>query len=193
MGKNNDIGLIPDKEVDTATRMLFLKTCFKLYLPFFILSFLVFGFLKGLFVAAFLNLITALIVMFLSDKISNVPKTLYTTKDANISVREQMQGTLKSVKVLKMNKQYKQAPESVNNILLKDPDFHDALFVKSQILNEDFNNQEGGKKCLKIVIDRSDTGQQFIHGYLPYLDNFENLKTKTINRNQGENSIENKI
>jgi hypothetical protein len=42
--------------------------------------------------------------------------------------------------------------------VLKDPKFHEALFVKAQILHEGFNNIDGAKKYLRIVIDQAETG-----------------------------------
>ena len=46
----------------------------------------------------------------------------------------------------------------VNIILQKDPKFHEAMLVKAQILHEGFNNVDGAKKYLKIVIDQAEQG-----------------------------------
>ena len=94
--------------------------------------------------------------MFLTDKISDTTKILFDATKANISISEQMHGTLKAVKVAKMNKEYSKALEIVNFILQKDPEFHEAMFVKVQILYEGFNNIDGAKKYLKNVIDNGE-------------------------------------
>lgn len=159
MEKDKDIGIIPEKDFDSSNRTLFLKTYFKICVPLSLIFIILFGILKGILVAIVISFFAAVIVMFIAEKISNTTKILYGATEANISVREQMEGTLKSAKVAKMNKDYPEALKIVNNILLKDPKFYDALFVKAQILHDGFNNTDGAKKNLKTVIAQTETGQ----------------------------------
>jgi len=161
MKEFKDIGIIPIKNIDTGNRTLFFKTYFWIFCASSIpLGFACIFFIGiwGLLLLPVISFLATMCVMFISDKISDIIKIIYGATKANISVREQMQSVLKTVKVAKMNKEYSKAFEIVNSILLKDPEFHEALFVKAQILHEGFNNIDAAKKYLRIVIDKAEQG-----------------------------------
>ena len=159
MKGQNDIGIIPKKEVDSVDRTLFLKTFFWIWSPTTILFILIYGLIKGMFVSAVISFFGSILVMFITEKIANSSKVLYGIKNANITLREQLEGTLKAAKVAKMNKKYSTAIKIVNKILLQDPDYYEALFVKAQILHEGFNNTDSAKKYLKRVISQTQSNE----------------------------------
>ena len=155
-----DIGIIPEKEGNLTNRTFFLKTYFKICAPLFILFFVVFGFWKGLLASVTISFFASIIVIFVVEKLSSTTKILYGTTHANISVREQMMSTLETAKIAKMNKDFQMAIKIVNEILEKDPTFHDALFVKAQILHEGFRNTDSAKKYLKRIVEQAKSGQK---------------------------------
>lgn len=146
------IKIIPPREtdIDAGTRFfrMFLKLTAALALPLV----LIFGLLKGLVIDLVLSLALTVIGVMLLDRISQMLPALFGSREALISIRDQTTGTLKAVKVAKMNKEYKSAMEMVNEILEKDPSFYEAMFVKAQILHEGFSNTIGALKYLKTVM-----------------------------------------
>lgn len=170
--RNQDIGIIPEKDIDSPNRTLFLKIFFRITGPLTLLFLVVLG-IKGLLISFVICLFAAWIVYFIVDKLSDVIKILFGARAAIITVREQMEGSLKAVKVSKMNKDYPKALEMVNSILKKDPEFYEAMLVKAQILNEGYNNAGNAKKYLKRIIDNEKKGS-YVHTWASsYAENVE--------------------
>ncbi len=181
LDKFKSIGIIPSKDIDSLNRSLFIKTYFKICLPISLLFILVYGFLKGLLLAAGISLLAAIIIMFSAEKFSNVVKILYGGRRNIISRREQLQSVLGTAKLAKMNKDYSKAIGIVNDILLQDPDFYEAMLVKAQILSEGFNNTDSAKKYLQKVITNTQPDES-IHVWSSTL--YEQLETKkALNEN----------
>jgi len=159
MNENNDVGIKPQKNIHSEARTLFLKTAIRLFAPLFILFAFILGPVKGIFFSAAVSLAGTLLVLSVSDKIGNVSKLLYGGGEADISLREQMQGKLKAVRVAKMNEEFKTALDMVNEILQKDPDFYEAMFVKAQILDQGFQKPLTAKKYAQKVMNNTPKGQ----------------------------------
>ena len=176
LDKIKNIGIIPPKDSDSVNRTLFLKTYFKICFPISLPFIFLYGFLKGFVMAAGISLFATIIIMFVAEKFSNVAKILYGGRRSIISTREQLQSVLGTAKIAKMNKDYSRAIEIVNNILLKDPDFYEAMLVKAQILREGFNNNNSAKKYLKKVIAHTHSDES-IHVWSSTL--YEQLKRNT--------------
>ena len=150
--KFNNIGIKPPKDIDSVSRSLFFKTYFKIFFPLSLLFVFMFGIIKGPLISALISFPPTLILLFYADKFSNIVKLLYGGRKNIISTREQMQNVLKTARNAKMKKDYSKAIGIVNNILLQDPNFYEAMLVKAQILSEGFNNNDGAKKYLRKVI-----------------------------------------
>jgi len=65
--------------------------------------------------------------------------------------REQFSAELEKIKYSKRMEHFDDALRLVNELLHKDPDFPDALFLKAHILWEGFGNSEASKGILKRV------------------------------------------
>lgn len=150
--------IIPPKEKDISARTHFLSIFVKLFVAFAI-PFMLIGGLQGLIIDAIISLILTIFAVLFLDRISSIPAALFGLRKPIISIRDQTVGTLKAAKVVKMNKDYKRALEMVDDILNKDPQFYEAMIVKAQILDEGFENREGAKKYLKIVIENTDKAE----------------------------------
>ena len=159
MARYNDIGMTSKKNVDSIARTLFLKTYIKLFACFLILFVLLFGFAKGLMINTIACFFLTIIVMVGSNKIGNISKLLYGGRQARITLRERMISQLKAARVAKMNNEYKTALNMVNDILKKDPQFYEAMFVKAQILDRGFEKPVAAKKYLIKILNNTQKDQ----------------------------------
>ena len=75
-----------------------------------------------------------------------------------ICLREQLAGDLNIAKHHKACNRFDEALIKIEDVLAKDPDFPEALFLKAQILREGFEDLEAAKACLvkitKVEPDR---------------------------------------
>lgn len=177
--------IIPAKEKDIAARTHFLRIFIKLFVAFALPFMLIGGLWLGLVIDTAVSLVLTVIAVLFLDRLSGIPAALFGLRKPIISIREQTAGTLKAVKVLKMNKDYKKALDMVNSILEKDPDFYEAMVVKAQILSEGFENREGAKKYLKIVMENTDKTEN-LHSWAVSLSD-------QINSDCGESKSESTI
>jgi len=162
MEKYEKIGVIPMKDVDSVNRSLFLKAYVKVL--FLLSPFAGFGMgiigIWSLLLWPIVSLLTTASVMFILEHFSSGSiNILFGATKPNIPVREQMHGVLKTARFAKMHRDYPKALKIVNEILKKDPEYHDALFVKAQILYQGFDNSETAKKYCKMVIHKAEPGQ----------------------------------
>ena len=176
MTGHNNIGIKSPRDIDSGFRTLFLKTFVKLFAPVGILFIFIWGLVQGVIYAGFASLIGTFITMIITDKIGDVSKLLYGGNKANISLREQMQGRLKAVRVAKMNKDFKTAIAIVNDILDKDPEFYEAMFVKAQILEQGFRRTMSAMKYIRKVLDSTTEGET-LHTWASSLYDELSLKT----------------
>ena len=146
------IGVTPEKDVDTEARTRFAKIFFRFFLVFTIPWMLMAGPVKGFFISIGFTFAMSFLAMKTLDRAGDAWAYMLGHRKPIIDLREQMQGSLKAVRVSKMNKAYKTALDQVNHILDKDPEFHEAMFVKAQILEEGFGNYPGARKYLRKVM-----------------------------------------
>ncbi len=115
-------------------------------------------------IAFVVSLVVSLILMPILERFGrSTASFLYGGGYGSWSKREQLRGDLNTVKHHKMKKEYDQALKLVNEILKKDPDFSEALFLKAQILWEGFNNVAAAKGYLKQIIETKEDGDKTIH------------------------------
>jgi tetratricopeptide (TPR) repeat protein len=69
-----------------------------------------------------------------------------------IGLREQLAGDLNVVRHHKLFNRFDEALIKIENVLAKDPDFPEALFLKARILWEGFEDREAAKSCLLKII-----------------------------------------
>ena len=83
--------------------------------------------------------------------------------------REQLSADMARARFSKGKKQYKEALIIINEVLDKDPDFPEALFLKAQIVWEGYGNKELARrnldKILKLVADDDPVRRWVINYY----------------------------
>ncbi|MEE8299909.1 MAG: tetratricopeptide repeat protein [Desulfatiglandales bacterium] len=70
------------------------------------------------------------------------------------TLRETFAADLAKARYSKRQGRFKEALSIIENVLDRDPEFPDALYLKARILWEGFNNREGAAECLKKVMKR---------------------------------------
>jgi hypothetical protein len=88
---------------------------------------------------------------------------LYGTGRRTSSLREQLTGDLNVVRFHKMNRRFDRALETVEEVLAKDPDFPEALFLKAQVLWDGFEDYAGTSQCLQRVMEVSQDENATFH------------------------------
>ncbi|MDA8137955.1 MAG: tetratricopeptide repeat protein [Desulfobacteraceae bacterium] len=145
----------PLKDIDSAERTFFLRILLVflrwglLGLPLFIYWW---GWLGALF-WLLCCLTLAIIVEFSTDRLGHFAGIIYRGSNHTWTLREQFQGTLDIVRVLKRNRQFDAAMVKLEEILAKDPCFAEALFLKAQILVEGYGDTIQARRHLKLVLD----------------------------------------
>ncbi len=173
----------PARDVDIEARTHFLRVFIKLFVSLAIPFCLVLGIKAGLFADAIISLVLTVIAVRFLDRISSIPGYLFGNRQPIISLREQMQGTLKAVKVVKMNKDYKKALDMVNDIIEKDPEFYEAMLVKAQILCDGYGNIDGAKKYLNRILENADESDSVHSWALSYLEQISCNEKNAANKN----------
>ena len=69
-----------------------------------------------------------------------------------VSPRETLSADLEKAKSGKRNGEFEEAKEIIDQVLEKDPDFPDALYLKAQILWEGFEKRQEASECLQSVM-----------------------------------------
>jgi tetratricopeptide (TPR) repeat protein len=78
--------------------------------------------------------------------------SLYGIGRRTIDFREQLAGDLNVVRHHKLFNRFDEALLKIEDVLAKDPDFPEALFLKARILWEGFEDREAAKACLLKII-----------------------------------------
>lgn len=100
--------------------------------------------------------------MATSEGVSNASvNTLYGTGRINRGFREQYGGDLNRVRFHKMNGRYDESLIILEGVLAADPTFHEALFLRAQILFDGYRDTIGAKECpiklMKAAPDKNTT------------------------------------
>ena len=69
-----------------------------------------------------------------------------------VSLRETLSADLEKAKSCKRNGEFEEANEIIDQVLEKDPDYPDALYLKAQILWEGFEKKQKASECLQNVM-----------------------------------------
>ena len=86
-----------------------------------------------------------------------------------VSPRETLSADLEKAKSSKRNGRFKEAIGIIDQVLEKNPDFPDALYVKAQILWEGFEKRQEASECLQNVmrlIPQEDTLHRWASSFL---------------------------
>ena len=150
----------PLKNVDSADLALTFRNAVWAF-PYLAVMGLIWGYLARGFFGAVVGLVVAFLVSAAIGSASfavtgRIGKggvnTLYGLGRTTIGVRERMAGDLNVVRYHKLCKRFDEALLKIEEVLAKDPDFPEALFLKAQILREGFEDRQAAKECLLKII-----------------------------------------
>jgi len=143
----NKIKLKPIKDVDSANRTLHIRV---FCIPFPLLGIVgfIFGGITGLFLAAALCSLISLFTVFVSEGLGGIAGGLYDGRKPIWSIQEQYSADFSRARVQKMSKNYNESLMIIDKVLIEQPNYNEALFLKAQILAEGFDDIYDAKKCL---------------------------------------------
>ena len=111
------------------------------------------GALIGLMAAAVVSAMIGSTSSFFTGKISDSAiNTFYGLGRRTYGLREQLAGDLNVARHHKLFNHFDEALIIIENVLAKDPDFPEALFLKARILWEGFEDRKTAKECLLKII-----------------------------------------
>ncbi len=169
------------KERDLAT----ISRCTSVFLWSFGALFVVFLFtgmlnLYYLLMIALFSLAGSMMYLFSSHVISEFAcRLIFGNSKAKWSLRERLATELDKIKYFKRKGDFDAALRHVDDILAKDPEFPEVLFLKAQILHEEYGYSGRAKKCLEKVIQLVPEDEPFhkwASGYYENVCNKENEK-----------------
>ena len=141
----------PLKDFDTAKQALVLNNFIKVF-PFLAILGLVLKGVVGLLIAFVVSIVAVMISEMLSGFIGGSSQVLFGVGRRTMTLRDQLTGTMSIARNHKMNKRFEQALLSVEEVIAKDPEYPEALFLKAQILWEGFKDVAEAKACLKKIM-----------------------------------------
>ena len=140
------------KDVDTVRNAHILKY-FLWVFPFLAILGLVLKGILGVLIAIPVSAAVSMVSVMISGLIGGGSvNLLYGTGRRNIDVRDQLSGTMSQARCHKMRRDFGEALTLIEEVLDKDPNYPEALFLKAQILWEGFEDSTGTKVCLNKVI-----------------------------------------
>jgi tetratricopeptide (TPR) repeat protein len=155
-----EINMKPLKDVDSAGAALTLRNMLWV-LPYLSVMGLSMGYLAGGLLGAFIGLSAAVAVSAAVGAITTAFSGLlgggavdvfYGTGRRTIGLRDRLAGELNIARHHKLGERFDDALIKIEDILAKDPQYPEALFLKAQILWDGFGDADAAKQCLLKVI-----------------------------------------
>jgi tetratricopeptide (TPR) repeat protein len=150
----------PIGDVDSANAALTLRNTLWA-LPYLCILGLSLGYLACGLLGAFIGLMAATAVSAVIGSATTVftgllggvaVNVFYGLGRKTIGIREQLSGDLNVVRHHKLCNRFDEALIRIEDVLAKDSDYPEALFLKAQILYEGFQDREAAKSCLLKII-----------------------------------------
>ena len=135
------------KNIDSVNRTIHIRA-FCIPFPFLGIAGFIFGGITGLFLAAVLCLLISLFTVFVSEGLGGIASGLYGGRKPIMSIQERYSADFSRARVQKMNKKFDESLLIIDKVLIEQPDFNEALFLRAQILEEGFDDIYDAKKCL---------------------------------------------
>jgi tetratricopeptide (TPR) repeat protein len=162
--------MIPLKSDQRINRLLKLFT--RLF-PIFLLLGVIVGLTveKKIIIALSLpfSIIVSVFALFIIEILGNVSGSFY-WPSKKVNHRQELSAYLAKAKFSKGNGRFKDALSIINEVLDKDPDFPDALYLKGQILWEGFENSVESKKLFSRVMQLLSTEEELYYWSSYYID-----------------------
>jgi tetratricopeptide (TPR) repeat protein len=187
------------KDVDSANAALTLRNTLWA-LPYLAVLGLSLGYLAGGLPGAFVGLTVAATVSAVIGPATTILTGMVGGRAVNvfygigrktIGLREQLVGDLNVAKHHKLCDRFDDALIKIEDILAKDPEFPEALFLKAQILWQGFEDREAAKQCLLKIIKLEPDKETVFHRWALnlYGDIQKNAHFKKDDANVSSNKI----
>ena len=130
-------------------------------LPYLIVMGLIWGYLAGGSSGAWVGLVAAILVSAMVGFAKSIPdgapvksavNTLYGLGRQTMGNRKRPAGDLNVVRYHKLCNRFDQALLALEEVLAREPDFPEALFLQAQVLWEGFDDREGAKCSLMRIM-----------------------------------------
>lgn len=167
--------LNPLKNADSVAITHFLRIFLCLFAAFALIGILLAG-IKGVIIAAIFSLTASPLIMLITSWIGGFAGSFYVGRRPKWSLREQLEGDLNRARYHKTQNRFDQAISIADEILAKEPEFPEVLFLKAQILWEGFEDSKGAKRYLKKVLEVTSAKEQTIRQWASSL--YDELETK---------------
>jgi hypothetical protein len=152
--------MTPDNNVDSAGALLKLKNIIWAF-PYLAVMGLIWGYLAGASSGAIVGLAAAAGIsvligsatpIFAETPAGSAVNTRFGPTRNTLPVCKQPASDLKVVRYHKLCHRFDDALLTIEEVLAKDPDFVEALFLKAQILWEGFEDAEAARGCLLKIL-----------------------------------------
>lgn len=143
----------PLKDVDSTERAYFLKIV-TIFISWGLFALPVFLYIFGWFglIIWFLSCLTlSIMVEFITDKFGSLAGRIFTGRGSDWSIQEQLRGDIDIVRVQKAKGEYDTAILKVEEILARDPNFAEAVYLKAQLIFEGYEEKAEALHCLDKV------------------------------------------
>jgi len=133
------------------------------------------------------SIIISIFALFITEILGNISGSLY-WPSKKVNHRQQLSADLAKAKFSKGNGRFKDALSIINEVLDKDPDFPDALYLKGQVLWEGFENSVESKKLFSRVMQLLSTEEELYRWSSYYIDKISlHDKTRVDESNSDDN------
>ena len=114
--------------------------------------------------------------VYLVEKFGSTFGTFLTWSSKKVSPREAFAADLARARHSKGTGRFEEALATINNVLVKDPDFPEALYLKAMILWEGFRNRPESTSCLKKVMELVESHETLHRWALNYYEDMTKTK-----------------
>ncbi|MCI5161247.1 MAG: hypothetical protein D3917_04320 [Candidatus Electrothrix sp. AX5] len=101
-----------------------------------------------------LGLILPFPAMYATGKIADAFVFLHSGGSGHNTLQDQLAGEVDKIRILKREDKFKEALEQAEAVLDRDPEHPEALFLKAQILSQEFKKYGAANACLSKIINR---------------------------------------
>ena len=178
----------PFKDVDSANAALTLRNTLWAF-PYLGALGLTVGYSMGVLMDAVIGLMAAVAVSAVIGSATTIftgivgggaVNVFYGLGRKTISQRERLVGDLNVAKHHKLCGRFDEALIKIEDILAKDPEFSEALFLKAQLLWQGFEDREAAKQCLLKIIRAEPDKRAVFHRWA--LNLYGEIQKKPISR-----------
>jgi tetratricopeptide (TPR) repeat protein len=150
----------PGNNVDSADAVLKLKNTIWAF-PYLAVMGLIWGYLAGASSGAIVGLVAAVAISvfvgsatpaFTATPRGSAINTRSACARSTKSVQKQLTSDLNVVRYYKLCHRFDDALGKIEEVLAKEPDFVEALFLKAQILWEGYEDGKAARKCLLKIL-----------------------------------------